>query len=404
MTWSIPNGNAVVNWVKYFCYQGWIGVDLFFVLSGFLITGLLVDTREAENYFSGFYARRVLRIFPLYYATLLGILAVAHFIHPYPTQLPLPADRRLYYLFLANWLCLWKGAWGANVLGHFWSLAVEEQFYFLWPLKRVADRSEKSQGGGGLSLVTALVIRVIWAMHGGLGQGMAMMTFGRMDSLLVGAICAIVFRDAVSLDKIKAWLPWVAVNMIGGFYAGMALLYGRSELTGAAFAQTAGYSMLALGCGALVLHSAGTEGSPTLLQKVLRNRGLSKMGAYSYGFYIFHVPVIGAAKLLIVPRVSSAIQATLWFPLVLMAVLGLVTFGLSAASFAWFEEPILNYKLFRSTLRGCARSAFLKSVPSGSSSAMSGSKAAPFRYEPGSGPRRQGGQFTRNRPPPGGMG
>jgi peptidoglycan/LPS O-acetylase OafA/YrhL len=346
MTWSIPERNAALSWIKYFCYQGWIGVDLFFVLSGFLITGILVDTRTAENYFKVFYARRVLRIFPLYYATLIGILVAAHFIHPYPTQLPLPADRYLYYLFLTNWLCLWKGTWGANVLGHFWSLAVEEQFYLLWPLSVWLIAPKNLKAVAAWLSVSALVIRVIWAMHGGLGQGMSMMTFGRMDSLLVGAICAIVFRDAVSLDKIKAWLPWIAVSMIGGFYAGMALLYGRSELTGAAFAQTAGYSMLALGCGALVLHSAGTEGAPTLLQKVLRNRSLSKMGAYSYGFYIFHVPVIGAAKLLIVPRVSSAIQATLWFPLVLMAVLGLVTFGLSAASFAWFEEPILNYKRY----------------------------------------------------------
>jgi len=346
MTWSIPGTNAVVNWVKYFCFQGWIGVDLFFVLSGFLITGILVDTREAENYFSGFYARRVLRIFPLYYATLFGILGVAHFIHPYPTQLPLPADRYLYYLFLTNWLCLWKGTWGANVLGHFWSLAVEEQFYLLWPLSVWLIAPKNLKAVAAWLSVSALVIRVIWAMHGGLGQAMSMMTFGRMDSLLVGAICAILFRDDAALGKIKGWLPWIAVSMTGGFFVMMAFLYGRSEWTTDFWVQTLGYSMLALGCGALVLHSAGTEGMPTVLQKVLRNRSLSKMGAYSYGFYVLHVPVIGGAKLLIVPRVSSAIQATLWFPLVLMAVLGLITFGISAASYEWFEEPILNYKRY----------------------------------------------------------
>jgi len=346
MTWSIPERGAALGWIKYLCYQGWMGVDLFFVLSGFLITGILVDTREAENYFKVFYARRVLRIFPLYYATLIGILVAAHFIHPYPTQMPLPADRYLYFLFLTNWLCLWKGTWGANVLGHFWSLAVEEQFYLLWPLSVWLIAPKNLKAVAAWLSVSAVVIRVVWAMHGGLGQSMSMMTFGRMDSLLVGAICAILFRDDAALGKIKAWLPWVALGMIGGFFVMMTCLHGRSEHTSALLVQTVGYSMLALGCGALVLHSAGSEDSPTLLQKILRNRSLSKMGAYSYGFYVFHVPVIGAAKLLIVPRVSNATQATLWFPLVLMAVLGVVTFAISAASFEWFEEPILNYKRY----------------------------------------------------------
>src|SRR5580698_6867484 len=102
---------------------GWSGVDLFFVLSGFLITGILIDTKEAQNYFSSFYARRMLRIFPLYYAVLTLLVIVA--LHP--TQI-------YYYLYLSNWLILLKDGWQPNVAGHFWSLAVEEQFYLIWPL------------------------------------------------------------------------------------------------------------------------------------------------------------------------------------------------------------------------------------------------------------------------------
>jgi peptidoglycan/LPS O-acetylase OafA/YrhL len=157
---------------------------------------------------------------------------------------------------------------------------------------------------------------------------------------------AILFRDEDAMRRIRGWLPWIAVSMVGGFFAVMAFLFGRSEPTTFAFVQTAGYTMLALGFGALVLRSADTEGKPTQMQKILRNRSLAKMGAYSYGFYVFHVPVIGAAKLLIVPRLSLAIQQTLWCPLVLDILLGLITFGISAASYKLFEEPILNYKRY----------------------------------------------------------
>jgi peptidoglycan/LPS O-acetylase OafA/YrhL len=126
----------------------------------------------------------------------------------------------------------------------------------------------------------------------------------------------------------------------------MALLFGRSELISSSFVQTAGYSMLAMGFGAFVLHAAEAEGAPTVLQSILRNRRLTKLGAYSYGFYVFHVPVIGAAKLLIVPHLPSAIQENLWFSLLFIAALGVVTFGISAASYELFEGPILSYKRY----------------------------------------------------------
>ena len=110
----------------------WFGVDLFFVLSGFLITKILLEAKGSASYFSAFYMRRVLRIFPLYYLTLLVYLFVSivrqlHTGQPqdYLTQLA-------FWFYVQNWVIVWHRAIG--VIGHFWSLAVEEQFYLVWPL------------------------------------------------------------------------------------------------------------------------------------------------------------------------------------------------------------------------------------------------------------------------------
>ncbi len=100
---------------------GWAGVQLFFVLSGFLITGILLDTRRAENFWSSFYARRALRIFPVYYL----LLAVTYAIAPHRHQV-------FYWLYLANLRQLAAGP-AVESLGHCWSLSVEEQFYLVWP-------------------------------------------------------------------------------------------------------------------------------------------------------------------------------------------------------------------------------------------------------------------------------
>ena len=190
----IPPSDLLIKSVKFAFSFGWVGVDLFFALSGFLITGILLDTRQAKNYFGAFYARRILRIFPLYYFVLTVILIAASFMHPRPLGVPLVADQKLYYLYLTNWLALWKGQWGPNVLGHFWSLAVEEQFYLIWPFcvwllvrRNLASLAVSAS-------VVALLVRIFWVAHTGPNQAIVLATVTRMDSLLCGALGAIVFR------------------------------------------------------------------------------------------------------------------------------------------------------------------------------------------------------------------
>ena len=96
----IPPSDLLIKSVKLAFSFGWVGVDLFFALSGFLITGILLDTRQAKNYFGAFYARRILRIFPLYYFALTVILIAASFKHARPLSVPLVADQKLYYLYI----------------------------------------------------------------------------------------------------------------------------------------------------------------------------------------------------------------------------------------------------------------------------------------------------------------
>jgi peptidoglycan/LPS O-acetylase OafA/YrhL len=114
----------------------WGGVDLFFTLSGFLITGILLRTKNSENYFSSFYGRRMLRIFPIYYLVLIFSLTAGHFSSAIANYLPPTTSWKVaYFAYLQNWPAFWHGAKVmGGVWGAYWSLAVEEQFYLVWPI------------------------------------------------------------------------------------------------------------------------------------------------------------------------------------------------------------------------------------------------------------------------------
>ena len=113
--------------------HGWVGVDLFFVLSGFLITGILVESKDSPRYLRNFYARRILRIWPLYFALLLVCFLLIPWVKPESARALKEAcgPPFVYFLFLQN---LFPTYVGIGPLTITWSLAIEEQFYLFWPL------------------------------------------------------------------------------------------------------------------------------------------------------------------------------------------------------------------------------------------------------------------------------
>jgi peptidoglycan/LPS O-acetylase OafA/YrhL len=350
---------------------GWMGVDLFFVLSGFLITGILLGTREASNYFTGFYTRRILRIFPLYYLALATVMIGGGLLNSSAVTagLPLPQDRWLYFCYLTNWLGLWKDTWGPNYVGylaHFWSLAIEEQFYLVWPLiVWLLPRRAFPWVAGALAALAALT-RLAWVAHSGAQITIAFATVSRLDALSIGALCAFLFRDPERMLKIRKWLPWTATLGLGSFllvFSGILffpqraglLLCGSSPVPHTVddatllFSECGGYTLLALGFGALVLLAAHTEAKSTWMQEFLKSRLLAPIGTYSYGIYVFHVPIIGAAAIFVYPKIVRGVS-TLGEAVVTecayIVALAAATFTISSLSYEFFEKRILRLKRY----------------------------------------------------------
>jgi peptidoglycan/LPS O-acetylase OafA/YrhL len=343
----IPPSNLLVRSIKLTFSFGWAGVDLFFALSGFLITGILLDTRKADNYFSAFYAKRILRIFPLYYSVLTVILVAASFKHPRPLSVPLVEDQKLYYLYLTNWLVLWKGKWGSNVLGHFWSLAVEEQFYLIWPFCVWLLVRRKLAILAIMASVTALLFRILWVAHTGPDQAIVMATVSRMDSLLCGALAAMLFRDIRLLSVVRKWLPGAAFVAILTFFGGVSLsqiVHGPGgDLL---FAESFGFSLLAVGFSSLVLYAAASDGAATFLQRVLGNGVLTDFGKYSYGIYVYHVPILGAFVFVLRRGIFQRFRDDFWFGALCFAAVFVVSFLVAKVSYERFERHFLALKRY----------------------------------------------------------
>ena len=317
---------------------GWSGVDLFFVLSGFLITGILLDTRESPNYFRSFYARRALRIFPLYYLVLSAILIAAHFF-PYINKLiPIPHDRPFYFFYLNNWWPLLRDTWHGNIIGHFWSLAVEEQFYLLWSVCVFAVRPKhilRLVVGG---IAGAFLIRCGLYTHSGVTRDLIENTFSRMDALLAGAFVAILVRDPGLLARVKTYVYRLGI-LSGCVVLALIYVYGNEGLM-----DTFGYSCLAFAYAAWVLFSFARSGDGSALQKILCSKKLTTIGKYSYGMYVYHVPILTATSL-IGSRLLYFRESTALLVLFILVVIAL-TFITAKLSFDLYESRFLRLKKY----------------------------------------------------------
>jgi peptidoglycan/LPS O-acetylase OafA/YrhL len=323
---------------------GWMGVDLFFVLSGFLITNILIETRSTQHYFRNFIVRRTLRIWPLYYASLLVLLVVLpSAIHPVPDALRSMQDKQAWFwLYGANWLFAREHGFGSTSGGYFWSLAVEEQFYLVWPLivYLLSNRALLQLSLGLLTL--SLVLRTVLVQAGVDTNSLYVITFTHLDGLAVGSSLAVCLRDPQLFARVRQALPVAAATGFVGIVTAR-ILDGDHFFWGKAMASF-GYSCLAVGFGALMVYALG-GGRALGLDRLLASRFLTQTGKYSYALYVVHVPIANIAAPAIMRIFGSRLGTTLSF-----ALFAVVAFSLSWATaiLSWhlFEKRVLALKRY----------------------------------------------------------
>ena len=322
---------------------GWAGVDVFFALSGFLITSILLDSKGEQAFFQNFYARRVLRIFPLYYG---GILAVAMLRRAmgddaaWGTTGGLFAPGSLFWplAYLENLALGLHGPAQTGILSHYWSLAVEEHFYLVWPLVVWACSMRQVAVIAGLAVAGSVLLRA-WALHAG-GDPAALMglTPLRLDGLALGALASVAARGTL-------------VTPPGARAAGAVLALAVAALLGIVVGRRTlsqfdpwmwvfGYTLVATATGAVILAAR----APGRLGSALSHRGLRWFGRYSFGLYIWH-PILAVVLLhsrwAVVAPGQGAAAVLLATALVIAA-----TLGTAWVSYHAFEKPFLALKRF----------------------------------------------------------
>jgi peptidoglycan/LPS O-acetylase OafA/YrhL len=277
--------NATVSWL--FSY-GALGVDLFFVLSGFLITGILYDSRTDEHYFRNFYMRRLLRIFPLYY----GVLAILFLVLPLIPGLRLTelTALRTYqpwaWLYAVNIYLAIHDGWVLSYIEHFWSLAVEEQFYLIWPLAvwLLAANARVFLAFSFLTAVASFASRIVASAAGAGPVVTEVLTPFQLDALAIGGFLAVYLRQPGGEGEVRRLM--VPLTVVGS--ALLVIQFGARHLTshGNVLESVRGGAFHLLMAAMLLKGLLGPVSSGW--SRFLRSRPMAFLGKYSYGLYVYH--------------------------------------------------------------------------------------------------------------------
>jgi peptidoglycan/LPS O-acetylase OafA/YrhL len=339
------------GWFGYLASASWAGVDLFFVLSGFLITGILFDTLHTKDFYKNFYMRRVLRLFPVYLVFMCIVLVLARGVpHLWAVGLS-------YLLYVSNIVCLFDPhiySVGPVQTAHLWSLAVEEQFYLIWPWIVVALGSRRrilrfSIFGSIATLALRLVlIHVVPSSRGFLYIELPT----RADSLLIGAAVAMIFRDPELMAKIRLrYVRLAGFAAVAGFLAlGLDI---HSFFWQIPPINTWGFSLTAIASASLVF-LAVTPGSWT--SRIFSNSVLRFYGRYSYGLYLIHFAPKFIYDGVFLPAISNRVHPTWLAGIIAFAIVLAASTAVAVLSFHIIEMPFLKMKkYFESNSRAEAR-------------------------------------------------
>jgi peptidoglycan/LPS O-acetylase OafA/YrhL len=329
------------DFTNYFFF-GWLGVDLFFVLSGFLITDILITTVGQPGFLRNFFTRRVLRIFPLYYLTLLLVLFILPLFKNVHENIGYYQENQVWlWFYLQNWLYTFKPQYGSKILLHTWSLAVEEQFYLIWPLVVLLVRKTKMllAISGGILLLVGVTRFVLWNLHLENFPYASLFLFTRIDGLCVGCMLALIMQiDSQFLKRNMAWIIIVLAIFNFLFY-----FFNQLYSPGSPFYAFVGYTTFAVLFGFLVFE--GVQGNSQLINLAFNNSFLKFFGKISYGLYIYHWP----AYVLLFPLFRNFYGGRLSIPDLPAKIAGacsviLICIIISELSFRYFESYFLRLK------------------------------------------------------------
>lgn len=319
----------------------WVAMDLFFVMSGFLISGILIDSKGNSNYYKNYITRRVLRVFPLYYFVLFLSFLVIPNIFP-----RVMGTNYGYYLKHQLWFWLYGQNWLFSVTGfpknqtmvHFWSLAVEEQFYIFWPLIIKLFDAKK--------LIRVCIGIILFSVYFRLSLGYKfglkvtypyMATLSRMDSLSIGAILAVLIRTN------KKWLE--------RYTTPFALVSASLAISGVIYYKSANflavpsiYTFVDIFAGCVLLYSLSIN-KPWIIR--LGDHPVFRfLGKYSYGIYVYHYIIFNVLQYNVQPILALRIQS----PFMVVLLVGILTIalsvGVSLLSFHYLELPFLKLKKY----------------------------------------------------------
>jgi peptidoglycan/LPS O-acetylase OafA/YrhL len=300
---------------------GAFGVDLFFLLSAYLITSLLLRERQATGRIDlrSFYLRRILRIWPLYFFALAITPIWSHF---QPTT-GMPIRYLVAYLLLAgNWMTAIYGP-PPSFMSILWSVSVEEQFYLCWPVLLKATSRKAMAWVAGVLVGTAWITRISLARGTLNAYTVWPNTLARLDAIGFGILLAAAYGAELPNWKFHRRACLLAVGLaawlLAGHYAGPTSVY-----------TILGYPVMTLGSIAIFLAFAGAQ---------IQSRTLVYLGKISYGLYVYHVLSLTVVRLLFGGKMGHLV----WFSTATGLAL-LFTTVLAALSYAFLESPFLNLK------------------------------------------------------------
>ena len=337
-------------------FVGWTGVNIFFVLSGFLITGILYDNRDEPFRFRNFYIRRTLRIFPLFYFAWLIILVAGIFLraHWEPIQFLWPLYMGNYVRFLVGDMRLdhivtTRPPFLPLEIGHFWSLAVEEQFYLLWPLVVFYLRRRKRLIRICITAVILVpVLRVVlWAT---VSKNLLsilllyMLTPTQCDAFLLGGLLALWMRGAEKdrLLRNAGKVFAIPFTLLTAAYLLNNGLHLRDLSNSSGWMSTYGFTLLDFTAAGLILCALRPG---TLTFRLTTWPPLRIVGKYSYGVYVYHVLLLDFLQYYVSPAnhnwpprfyLIHAIVCEIGYFLIVLA--------FSACSYHFIELPFLKLK------------------------------------------------------------